>query len=300
MATNVLTIPENVYTTIQNYVIDTYREGYPSGLIPVENVGGEPYNHRIPYFSDSDVSKGVLDWDADQARADKVLDWLDVPILGRQMKIAFTQRDLRMQGADIIDAKKQAIMSKFLDEVDYAVWHGNTEGNVTLSSGLLSQATTVADLDGTDSALVGAAGLMAGLKKMVTSMPVKYRTNCPLVMITDWTFYDNCATTYLGTDTATSVLQAFKAAYPNVYWMCNNDAMLTSGTDTAGTHMRILLFAQDPNVVRKVVAKEVSPVGPALVDLTGSVEQLWGSLFAVKAVDATGVLYSEQITYAAS
>lgn len=298
MANNVLTIPENVYTTIQNYVIDTYREKYPSGLIPVENIGGEPYTYRIPTFSDVDVSKGVLDWDAEQARADKILNYLDVPIFGRQMKIAYSARDLRAQGADIIDAKKQAIMTKFLDEVDYAIWHGNKEGDVTLSSGILAQATSVVDLDGTDSALVGAAGLLAALKKMVTSMPVKYRTNAPIVLISDWHFYDHCATTFLGTDTATSVAASFKAAYPNVYWFQTNNIL--DSADTAGTNYRLFAFAQDPNILRRVVAKEVSPVGPAIMDLTGSVEQLWGTLFAVKAVDATGVLYSEQITYSAT
>jgi len=298
MSTNVLNIPEHVYATIQNYVIDTYREKYPTGLIPVENVDGMPYIHRIPTFSDLDVSKGVMDWDAEQARADKILNYLEVPIMARQIKIAYTQRDLRAQGEAIINAKIQAILTKFMDEIDYAVWHGNNEGNVTLSSGILGQATEVDELDGVDNALVGAAGLLAALKKMVTSIPVKYRTNAPIVLISDWHFYDLCATTFLGTDTATSVAAAFKAAYPGVYWF-QTDHVLDSG-DTAGTNYRLFAFAQDINVIRKVVAKEVSPVGPAIMDITGATEQLWGTLFAVKAVDATGVLYSKQITYSAS
>ncbi len=297
MATNVLSIPENIYTSIQNYVIDTYRELYPAGLIPIENVN-DSYIHRIPYFGDQDVSKGVLDWDADQARADKVLNYLDVPIVGKQMKLAFTSRDLRMQGDAIINAKIQAIISKFLDEVDYAVWHGNVEGNVSLSTGILSQSTDASHMNiaGSDSVLDSAAELLNALQTMVSKVPVKYR-GAQLVLMMNWGFYDKIATNLIGTDTATTVIQVFKAAYPNVHIVKNSAAVLAS-TDTEAANARMLIFPQDINVLRIVKAKEVSPVGPALVDLTGSVEQLWGTLFAPKIIKTEAVFYTDTtITY---
>ncbi len=289
-------ITPETYESIQNYVIGVYKENYPGGLIPVENVDEGVYIHKIPYFEEYDVSKGILDWDAEQKRADAKLQHLDVPIFGRQLKFAWTTRDLRRSGQDIIDAKNKAIINKFLDEIDYALWHGNKEGNVTLNDGLLSQATVVEDLNGSDSALVAAAGLIAGMRKMVTTMPVKYRS-LPLVMLMDWHFYDLISEKYITTDV--TVLEAFQKAYPGIHIIKNNEAVLDP-SDEVGTEMRLMLFPQDINILRNVVAKEVSPVGPALVDLTGAVQQIWGKLFAPKVVKSDAVLYSEPITYADS
>jgi hypothetical protein len=54
----------------------------------------------------------------------------------------------------------------------------------------------------------------------------------------------------------------------------------------------MLAFAQNQDILRIVMAKLPSPVGPSLVDLTGAVSQLWGSLFAPKVIDALGTSYT--------
>lgn len=294
MATNVLSIPEDFYISVQDYIINEFRENYPAGLIPVENLDANPYIHRIPYFDDLDVSKGVLDWTSEQKRADNILSYLDVPIFGRQMKLAFTNRDLRRTGLDIIDAKMQAIIEKFLDEVDECLWHGNIEGKVTLNTGLLTQATNVALTTPADTS----AKLLANLQLMITSIPVKYRSKNVIVLMMNWSMYDKISTALIGTDTATTVLQVFKAAYPDVVIVKNSSAVLAAA-DVEATHARMFSFPQNINVIRNVKAKEVSPIGPAIVTLTGAVEQLWGTLFAPKVIKADAVYYNDTVmTYA--
>ena len=298
MATGVLTIPKSFTINVRDYIIETHREGYPSGLIPVDDdVEGEPYTHRIPYMGEQDVSKSGVDWDPTQALAEAKLNYADCSLFVQQINLGFRSRDFRHTKKLELNAKVREIIDKFLDEIDHDIFHGKTEGNVTLQTGLLAQATSVVDLDGTDSALVDAASLLAGLKKMVTTIPVKYRSKYPIVMIMDHTLAETCATTFIG-DSSVSVLQAFQNAFPYVTIERNNSAVLTSGTDTAGTHSRVLVFPQSTKILQRVIAKPVSPVGPALVDLTGGVQQLWGTLFGIKVVFSDAVLYSEQIVYA--
>jgi len=298
--TTYYSVPTDEYITLQNYVIGEFRENYPGGLIPVENIEGEPYHHRIPYFEDYDVSKGGLDWTDEQVKANTKLQYLDVPIFLRQMKLAWSPRDVRRMGQGMISAKQQAIMNKFLDEVDYALWWGNIENGVTLSTGILAQATDASHLNiaAGDSVLDSAAELLHGLKTMVQKLDPKYR-KLPLVLLMNWGFYDKIALELVGTDTATTVLQVFKSAYPNVNIIVNSKAVMKTG-DTEAANGRMCIFAQDVNVLRNVKAKEVGPVGPALVDLTGGVEQLWGTMFAAKVLFATGIYYTgtTAITYA--
>ena len=108
---------------IQNYIkseefIDELRDKYPSGVIPMVGEVGMPYVSRIPYMEAIDISMGVQDINAGQEAANARLKYLDVKIHGRQIKLAFTARDLRRSGSDVINAKNKTIINKFLDELD--------------------------------------------------------------------------------------------------------------------------------------------------------------------------------------
>lgn len=300
MSTNVLTIPKKFGISVQNYIIDTFRDKYPAGLIPVDpDHDGEPYSVRIPYMSDFDVSKNGLDWDPNQALAEAQLNYTDCSLFVQQVKLGFKSRDFRQSSPIERNAKQKAIIEKFLREIQHDIFHGRTQDKVTLASGLRTLANSgsvTEDLDGADSVLADAASLLAGLKKMVTTIPAKYRDGNIVIMIIDHTLAETCATTFIG-DSSVSVLTAFKNAFPYVHIERNNAAVLISGTDTEGTHSRILTFVQHVDILRIVKPKEVSPVGPALIDLTGGIQQLWGTLYGLKVLQPTAVLYSEQITY---
>lgn len=294
MSTNVYSIPLDTYVAVQNRIIETLRDEYPSGLIPVVNVEGEPYVARIPYMSDEEVSKGVLDWDVDQAAANAALNYLDVKIAGRQMIIAFSSSDVRRQGADVINAKIMSIIRKFTSEVDNAIWKGNIQGVVTLSTGLIAQAT---DFNGklNNVAQTTANIVFLNAIAMYQGIPAKYRASNPVVLLMDWKTYDRMSTG-IATGFTQSALSVFKSAYPNCT-IIPTDSILASG-DTAGTHGRMVIFPQNQDVLRVIRAKDIAPAGPALIQLDGGVRQLWGALFAVKVIQALAVGYTgTQLTF---
>lgn len=291
----VYSIPTDFYISVQNRIIEVLRDEYPSGYIPAVTVEGEPYVARIPYMSDEDVSKGVLDWDVDQKAANAGLKYLDVNIAGRQMTLAFSSSDLRRSGAEVIGAKQNSIINKFANEVDKAVFHGNVEGVTTLSSGLISQCTDF-NAKLTNVAQTTGVIVFGNAKAMYQGIPAKYRSKYPVVLLMDWKSYDLLGSTIGVTGMTISGLQTFNAMYPNCTIVPTN-SILASG-DTEGTHGRMVIFVQNQDVVRKIIAKDIAPCGPAIIQLDGGVKQLWGALFAVKVIQATACGYTgTQLTF---
>jgi hypothetical protein len=247
-------------------------------------------------MEDLDVSKGVIDWDADQALANAKLKYLDVNIAGRQMTLGFSARDLRRSGANVISAKTKSIIGKFLDEVDYAIWKGNIQEQSTLSTGVIAQATQDAAGAGTYTAAQASAAIIyVNAKYMYTAIPAKYRSRFPVVLFMDWKSYENLGSGVM-TGFTISAKEVFQKAFPNCTIVPTN-TILASG-DVEGTNGRMLSICQNQDLCRLIMAKAAAPAGPAMVDLTGGVKQIWGTLFAPKVIQATAVRYTAtQLTF---
>jgi len=294
MASGVYSIPKDFAISVQDKFIEELRDKYPSGLIPVVGEDGEPYVSRIPYMESEEISMGVQDWNADQAAASARLRYLDVDIAGRQIKLAFSSRDLRRSGPAVIGAKTQTIMSKYNDEIDNAKWHGNYEGNVKVGAGIIEQ---LADVNTVITESQGTAQLVyANMIAMIQKIAPQYRSLNPIVFIMDWKSYD-LVSTGIATGFTVSALEVFKKAYPSVFIFPTDTILETAankigGTDVVGTNGRMLCFAQNPDVIREIRVKAASPAGPALVNLTGNVDQLWGALWGMKVIQATGTAYT--------
>ena len=294
MTAGVYAIPTDVGVAVQNYIIDEIRDKYPMGLVPMVTVEGQPYTSRIPYMESLKVSMGIMDVNAHQAAANASLKYLDVSIAGRQVKIAFSARDLRRSGADVVNAKNKTILSKFLDEVDNAFWHGNYEGGVLVGAGLISQMTNVAaDIT---AAQATAQVVFANMKTMVQKIAPEYRSQYPIAFLIDWQSYD-LATTGIATGFTVSAMEVFKKAYPSVTVIPTNTILATAanidgGTDTVADNGRMLCFAQNQDLVRDIVALAPSPAGPAIVNLAGNIDQLWATLWGSKVIQATATAYT--------
>jgi len=289
MASGVFSIPKDFYIKVQDYFIDELIDKYPSGIIPMVNEDGEPYISRIPYMESVDVSMAVLDWNAEQAAAQARLKYLDVTIAGRQIKLAFSARDTRRSGPLVLAAKTKTIIAKFLDEIDDAIWHGNYEGTVLVSSGVISQLAIINTSKITEAQATGNI-VFLNMKAMVQEIAAKYRSLYPIALLMDWTTYDLGAT-QIATGYTKSAMAVFKEAYPNVT-VIPTDTILASA-DVAGTNGRMIAFAQNEDLIRNILAKAPSPVGPAIVDLTGSIGQLWGTLWGVKVIQSTATAYTD-------
>jgi len=284
----VFSIPKDFSIAVQDYIIGEIRDVYPTGLIPMVTVDGEPYTSRIPYTEDLDVSMGVLDWNADQAAADARLKYLDVQIHGRQIKLGFSTRDFRRSGPEVISAKNKAIIGKFLDELDFAVWHGNAEGAVAVGTGLISQMTDInAKITEAQATAIVVYGNMIA---MVQNIASKYRSRFPVALMLDWASYDLAVAGPGISGFSETAMETFKKAYPNVF-IFPTDTILAVG-DVAGTNGRMAAFAQNQDLLRNIMVKPPSAVGPAIVNLTGNTDQLWGSLWGIKVIQTTATTYT--------
>ena len=290
----VYSIPEDFYISVQDYFIDVLIEKYPSGAIPVTNEDGMPYVSRIPYMENFDISMGVLDINANQEAAIAKLTYLDVKIHGRQIKLAFTARDLRRSGQDLISAKNKTIIAKFLDELDEAIWHGSYEGAVKTGTGLIEQLTDVAS--GITEAQATAEIVFQNMKHCVQSIAAKYRSLYPIALVIDWKSYDRVSTG-IATGFTMTALDVFKSAFPSVTIFVSDTILATAahisgGTDVVGTNGRMLAFAQNPDLVRNIMVKAPSPGGPAIVNLAGDIEQIWDAYWGIKVIESTATAYT--------
>lgn len=294
MAAGVYSIPKDFYISVQDYFIDELRDKYPSGVIPMTGEDGMPYVSRIPYMESLDISMGVLDVNAGQEAANARLRYLDVNIHGRQIKLAFTARDLRRSGSDVINAKNKTIISKFLDELDEALWHGSYEGKVKTGKGLIEQ---LYDANAVITAAQSSANVVfLNMKALVQKIAPKYRSLYPLALLIDWKSYD-LVSTGIATGFTITALEVFKKAYPSVTIIPTDTVLATAahvpgGSDVVGTNGRMLVFAQNSDLLRNIVVKAPSPAGPAIVNLAGDIEQLWASFWGVKVIQSTATAYT--------
>jgi len=294
MVAGLYSIPKDFYISVQDYFIDELRDKYPSGVIPIVGEDGLPYVSRIPYMEAMDISMGVLDINAGQEAANARLRYLDVGIHGRQIKLAFTARDLRRSGADVINAKNKTIISKFLDELDNALWHGSYEGAVKTGKGLIEQ---LYDANAVITEAQATAEIVfANMKALVQKIAPKYRSLYPLALLIDWKSYD-LVSTGIATGFTVAAIETFQKAYPSVTVIPTDTILATAanvkgGTDVVGTNGRIAVFAQHEDLVRNIMAKAPSPGGPAIVNLAGDVEQIWDAYWGVKVIQATATAYT--------
>ncbi len=294
MASGVYSIPSEFSVSVQNYFIDELRDKYPSGVIPMVTEDGEPYVSRIPYMESVKVSKAILDLDAQQAAANARLRYLDVAIHGRQIKLAFTARDMRRSGPEVINAKNKTIISKFLDEIDEAIWHGSSEGNVTVGTGLIEQLTDVAAA--ITEAQSTAQIAFVNMKAMITAISPKYRSLYPIALLIDWKTYDLVATG-IATGFTEAALTTFKKAFPSVT-VIPTDTILSLTADTVGTHGRMVAFAQHQDLVRNILVKPPEPAGPAIINLAGNIDQLWATFWGIKVIQGLATSYTgTQLTF---
>ncbi len=214
------------------------------------------------------------------------------------MNIKWTKNDLALESERIVVEKKAEQMKQWALDVDYALWHGNKDKDSTeLSPGFLSQATTVEDLDGTDSALSDAAGYLDAMIKMYETIPLRFRDNMKVGMLMDYKFYQKAGTTFFA-NTAVSAMDKFKELYVDtglVQIIIGDTAVLDPG-DTVNTHSRIFSWGNDSSVLKRVYSRGFSMLGE-VPNTIGGVNQSWATYFAACVIQPSAVLYSEQITH---
>lgn len=307
---NVMYMTESDYIKMQKEIIKVYKTDYPTAWLPLKSdLPLDARKFRMPYGVEGEVSYPVPDWSENLKRAEAQVNYNDYELFPRQMTMYFNSKEQRTS-PEIVVHKKKIIYSKFLDDIDNDILYGQAKATVKTSTGFLGNCAKIENLDGTDSALVGAAGLYAGMKKMLKSVAAIYRANAPVVLWCDLDFYDlltdkqfdggktvwdKIKSSYMSPESPVPLAIAKLVATDKVL---NIDQRISTSlsADTEGTHHRIVAYPWDNNLCGKLFSRIVSRVGEGK-DRFGNLIQDWGSVHVDFKQFASTTGISEQITY---
>ena len=208
-------------------------------------------------------------------------------------------------GSNLLADKREALIKKFALDVDTGLIKGiyDRTGKVLIASGYQTQATSVANLNGTDSNLITKGDIWEAINKMIDTIPFAMREEGP-PMIMLWS--ENIAKTVQGPkriyqdkiewDFIKSELMGENAQEARKIGSVRvTNKLLVSGTDTKGTHDRIALYVPDGRFIGKAVSRSFSLLGEkqGLISL----KQAWGWTGRCIIDNALAGMFSEQIVW---
>lgn len=247
------------------------------------------------------------EWDEDADLADIQHKYTDYKLGSVQMNLQIKNSNInQFQGPNLLADKRAAKIAKFAVDVDNGLIKGfyDRTGQVLVASGFQAQATSVVDLNGTDSNLSTKGDIWKGIIKMIDAVPFAMREEGPPMILLisencyknsrapdriyqdkiEWNFiYDNL----IGPE----AIQARKIGQVRI-----TNKILLSGTDTKGTHDRMGLYVPDSRWLGKVVSRSFSLLGEKQNML--SINQAWGWTGRCVIDNGDAAQFSEQIVWA--
>ena len=173
-----------------------------------------------------------------------------------------------------------------------------------LVNGILDDATTVADLDGTDSTLTAAGDVYKALVKMVTSIPFRYASGKQIVLGGTPHFYDLANSAVFTNDSGLTEWEQFfrlhvKGQSPykvseDIIW---SDDLFKFSTDITNTNDRLFAAILEPGIVERAYSRGFGLMGESKNHI-GGITQTWTTKLAGCVHRPVGVLFSEQIAWA--
>lgn len=312
---NLSAFDQRVYQALSDRATKYYRENLKRSVyIPIATTPVlDQKEYKKPIY---DKTQGFRSYDGYTATPDraavgkknKIYDLKDV-----QVGLYFGPDEIMLEGQYLAQTKGQ-VMEELARQVDLSIWKGhfdegydvsgNPVGN-RLVNGILDDATTVADLNGGDSVLDAQGDVYKALTKMVESIPFRYRDGRDLVLGMTSNFFSKANSSTFTFDGGATEWDTFKAKYidSNIpgFHISNiivSDEAFTASGDTGGlTDDRLLIFIPDSDIVERAFSRKISLMG-SQESLIGGINQGWGARFAGCVHDVSGVLYSEQITWA--
>lgn len=209
-------------------------------------------------------------------------------------------------GPNLLADKREAIIEKFAFDVDEGLIRGiyDRTGKVQIVNGYQGQATSVIDLNGTDSNLSTKGDIWKGLNKMIDTIPLGMRQSSPpMELVMSEHVYK------MASDPNRVYLNDIEWDYIRKYLMGENalqarkinpevkisNNMLVAGTDTEGTNDRIALYVPNDRWIGRVVSRGFSKLGEKAGML--SVTQEWGWTGRCIVDNALAAMFSEQIVW---
>lgn len=268
---------------------------------------------RIAAEEDPDIinvgpaTGGVREWEESGDLADIQHGYTDYSLGSIQMNLKIINSNInQFVGPNLLADKRDALIAKFAVDVDDGLMKGiyDRTGQVLLASGYQAQATSVADLNGTDSNLSTKGDIWKGIIKMIDAIPFAMREEGPpMVLIMS----ENIAKNAKAPDRIYQDKIEWDFIYENLIGPKAIEArrigtvritnkVLVSGTDTLGTNDRMALYVPDRRWLGKVVSRSFSLLGEKRGML--SVIQGWGWKGRCIIDNGDAAQFTEQIVWA--
>jgi len=283
-------------------------KSYPIPMILTDEPDALKYRHTL--FLETHATQGIADkWSPQGEKAWTPHGYDDYYLGGKEMHLHIAKSDINhYKDKGLLADKHDAAIKKFALDVDLMNFVGNyrDEGDRDAyfdSGGLINQGTAVVDLNGTDSNLATKGYIWAGIKKMVDAVPFRKRESSPSMLLY---LSENLASKLDAPDRVYQdmlekdfIYKTFMSAeaFPGrrIGQIIVTDKILVEGTDTAGTHDRMVLVVPAVEGVARVVSR-----GFSLLDeekIMFNVHQAWGYRGALCVFDDEFVQVSEQIVW---
>lgn len=306
---------QRTYRALAPTALKYYRESLNrSNLIPTATTATLDQKEYVkPIFSKTKNIKGYDDYSADPLRATTAKNNRVYELKSVQMGLFYGPDEIMLE-AQYLEQSKGEKMEEFARQVDLSIWKGiyfdgydeNGDGQgIQLVNGIIDQAGSVVDLNGTDSVLDAQGDVYKALTKMIQSIPLKYRDGRELVLGMTDNFYFNANDALFTFDSGKSEWDTFNERFmqgknksANITDIIVSDEVFKASTDTGGeTDDRLFIFVKNEDVIEKAFSRKISLMGsrPSLV---GGIEQGWGARLRGCVHDDEAVLYSEKITWA--
>lgn len=310
-STNVNVFDKTLYETLSNIAAKYHRESPMINVIPEARLEFNVEQYKTPYYGESKNVHGgrpdVLSDKMETAKNYKIFELKDV-----YATLYWDQYDMMMDGQYLPQTKNEQL-SEWARNAGISLFKGvyangyNSSGvgqGAKLINGILDDATSVIDLDGTDSTLTTAAQVYYALNKFITSIPFRYASGKVIHLGMSPHFYEMAnSATYTNTAGLTEWEEFMNKHVngPSPYKVSpeiifSNDLFLAS-TDTAGTHDRLFAFIADPTIIQRAYSRGFGMMGES-INHVGGVTQTWTTKLAGCVIDPNAVIYSEQIAWA--
>ena len=302
----------NMYQTLASAAAKYHRENYFGVLeaFPTKICGFNVDSYKKPIFGASEGitggKPGVNSLSMQTAKSHKVHGLANV-----NAHLAWDPEDVMKLGPQFVE-QKQEQLAEWARQATISMFKGvYSEGynssivgqGELIADGILTNATSVVDLDGTDSTLAAAGDVYKALTKFVKTIPLRYVQGKTINLLMDAEFFSRANGSTFTNASGVTEWEQFLRFYrdgPSPYKIGNvffsDDLALDASADTVGTHSRLVAWIADPAIVERAYSRGFSMLGET-INYAGGVDQMWTVKMGGCVHDATGVLYSEQIAW---
>lgn len=267
--------------------------------------------YRHLKLSKSKASEGIGDdWSPQGPKADTEHGYDDYYLGGKEMHLHVPKKNINhYTDKNLLADKRAAEIKKFALDVDEMYIYGNyrdiNDRDAYIDGGgLINQGTLATNLNGTDSNLATKGDIWKAIDTMMNAIPFRMRKHGPSMVLIgsenvmrkarqpDRIYQDKVEWNFIH-DTFSGP-EALIGNRIGQYVVTNK--ILVDGTDTKGTHDRLILFVPDQDILARCISRSFSLLDEEKIMF--NIHQAWGVRASLNVFEAEGSQRSEQIVWA--